>query len=189
VWFRNKVVTLFDDHDQVRKSDQKARFCAGPSSVIREQNRRLLLNVLALNAATLGIHASTTAASKVFDGEGGSDRYVREAMFGGEFGAFRSCGRHFFDEDSLAYQELSKILKLRKQKIALRRGRQYLRMISGDGQNFGYPVVMGGRMLSIVAWSRHFDDQHLLAALSTDPDGRRETWVDLDARVYALEGG
>jgi glycosidase len=28
VWFRNKVVTMFDDHDQVRKGGQKARFCA-----------------------------------------------------------------------------------------------------------------------------------------------------------------
>ena len=29
IWFRNKVVTLFDDHDQVRKGGYKARFCAG----------------------------------------------------------------------------------------------------------------------------------------------------------------
>ena len=184
VWFRNKVVTLFDDHDQVRKGGHKARFCAGPSPVLREQNRKLLLNVLALNATTLVIPCIYYGSEQGFDGEGGSDRYLREAMFGGEFGAFRSRGRHFFDEDSLAYQELSKILELRKQKIALRRGRQYLLQISGDGQSFGFPVVMGGRMLSIVAWSRHFDDQHLLAALSTDPDGRREAWVELDGRVY-----
>ena len=32
IWFRNKVVTLFDDHDQVRKGGQKARFCAGDPS-------------------------------------------------------------------------------------------------------------------------------------------------------------
>jgi glycosidase len=185
IWFRDKVVTLFDDHDQVRKGGQKARFCAGSSSVQREQNRELLLNELALNTTTLGIPCIYYGSEQGFDGEGGSDRYLREAMFGGEFGAFRSRGRHFFDENSLIYQELSKILKLRKQKIALRRGRQYLRQISGDGQNFGYPAVMGGRMLSIVAWSRHFDDQHLLVALSTDPDGPREAWVDMDRQVYA----
>src|SRR5262249_40440225 len=28
VWFRDKVVTVIDDHDQVRKGDHKARFCA-----------------------------------------------------------------------------------------------------------------------------------------------------------------
>ena len=32
IWFRNKVVTLFDDHDQVRKGGYKARFCAGEAA-------------------------------------------------------------------------------------------------------------------------------------------------------------
>jgi glycosidase len=186
IWFRNKVVTLFDDHDQVRKGAHKARFCAGPSAVTREQNRNLLLNVLALNATTLGIPCIYYGSEQGFDGEGDSDRYIREAMFGGEFGAFRSRGRHFFDEENHAYQEFSKILALRKQKVALRRGRQYLRMISGDGQNFGYPAVLGARMLSIVAWSRYFDDQSLLVTFSTDPDGPRTAWVDLDNRLYPI---
>jgi glycosidase len=179
IWFRNKVVTLFDDHDQVRKGAHKARFCAGDPS-----NRKLLLNVLALNAMTLGIPCIYYSSEQGFDGEGDSDRYLREAMFGGEFGAFRSRGRHFFDESNPVYQELSRILALRRQKIALRRGRQYLRQISGDGQNFGYPVVLGGRMLSIVPWSRTFADQSLLLALSTDPDASRTAWVDLDPRLY-----
>ncbi len=39
IWFRNKVVTLFDDHDQVRKGGYKARFCAGDP-----RWRKLLLN-------------------------------------------------------------------------------------------------------------------------------------------------
>jgi glycosidase len=193
IWFRNKVVTLFDDHDQVRKGEHKARFAAGvlsegrstPSpSLVSEQNRKLLLNVLALNVATLGIPCIYYGSEQGFDGEGGSDRYIREAMFGGEFGAFRSRGRHFFDEDNPIYQGLAGLLALRRQKIALRRGRQYLRQISGDGQNFGFPQVLGKRMRSIVAWSRHFDDQHLLVALSTDPDEPRRAWVELDGQVY-----
>ena len=122
IWFRNKVVTLFDDHDQVRKGGYKARFCAGDPAWAR-----LLLNVLALNATTLGIPCIYYGSEQGFDGEGDSDRYIREAMFGGEFGAFRTRGRHFFNENNPVYQELSKILALRKQKIALRRGRQYLR--------------------------------------------------------------
>jgi glycosidase len=58
VWFRDKVVTVYDDHDQVRKGEHKARFCAdaeGPG---------LALAVLALSVATLGIRSSTTAASR-----------------------------------------------------------------------------------------------------------------------------
>ncbi len=179
IWFRNKVVTLFDDHDQVRKGAHKARFCAGDPAW-----PRLVLNALALNATTLGIPCIYYGSEQGFDGEGDSDRYLRETMFGGEFGAFRSRGRHFFDEEHTVYKEMAKILALRKQKIALRRGRQYLREISGDGQNFGLPRVPGERMRSLVAWSRYFDDQNLLVALNTDPDGPRAAWVDLDADLY-----
>jgi glycosidase len=179
IWFRNKVVTLFDDHDQVRKGNHKARFCAGSPDW-----NKLLINVLALNTTTLGIPCIYYGTEQGFDGEGDSDRYIREAMFGGEFGAFRTRQRHFFNERQPAYQELAKILAVRKEKIALRRGRQYLREISGDGQNFGLPVVLGGRMLSVVAWSRSFDDQNLLLAINTDPNQSRSAWVDLDASIY-----
>jgi glycosidase len=181
VWFRNKVVTLFDDHDQVRKGNHKARFCAGDPSY-----RKLLTNVLAVNTTTMGIPCIYYGSEQGFDGEGDSDRYIREAMFGGEFGAFRSRGRHFFNEDTEAYRQLSAILTLRRQKIALRRGRQYLREISGDGVNFGLPAVWGGRMLSVVPWIRHFDDQLLLLAINTDPDAPRTVWVDLQPVVNPL---
>jgi len=177
IWFRNKVVTLYDDHDQVRKGGHKARFCAGDPAY-----RRLALNALALNATTLGIPCVYYGSEQGFDGEGDSDRFIRETMFGGVFGAFHSRERHFFDESNPLYVELGKILALRREKIALRRGRQYLREISGDGQNFGLPSLLDDRMRSIVPWSRIFDDQHILAAISTDPDGPRTAWVSLDPR-------
>jgi glycosidase len=176
IWFRNKVVTLFDDHDQVRKGGNKARFCAGEAA-----NRKLLLNVMALNTTTLGIPCIYYGSEQGFDGEGDNDRYIREAMFGGAFGAFRSRQRHFFNEAEPVYQELAKILSLRKQKIALRRGRQYLRAISGDGRDFSYPHILGDRMRSVVPWTRSFDDQNLLLAINTDPDQPGTVWVDLDA--------
>ena len=154
------------------------------SALATQPGRHLLLNVLALNATTLGIPCIYYGSEQGFDGEGDSDRYIREAMFGGEFGAFRSRGRHFFNENCQVYQELSKILALRKQKIALRRGRQYLREISGDGLNFGLPHLIGGRMLSVVPWTRSFDDQHLLLAINTDPNTSRQAWVSLKLDEY-----
>jgi hypothetical protein len=45
-----------------------------------------------------------------------------------------------------------------------------LHEISGDGINFGFPRMMGDRMLSIVAWSRIFVDQEVLVAFSTNRD-------------------
>ncbi len=179
IWFRNKVVTLFDDHDQVRKGQQKGRFCAGDSSF-----KKLLINVLALNLTTLGIPCIYYGTEQGFDGGGDNDRYIREAMFGGEFGAFRTRGLHFFDETGFVFKELGKINALRKQKIALRRGRQYLRSISGNGVDFGIPQFFGERMQTIVPWSRSFDDQELILAINTDPDQASTAWVDLDPEVY-----
>ena len=53
----------------------------------------------------MGIPCIYYGAEQLFDGAGGgdgADRYIRETMFGGEFGAFRSKQRHFFREDGPA---------------------------------------------------------------------------------------
>ncbi len=178
VWFKNKIVTLFDDHDQVRKGANKARFCADAAG------KKLLLNALALNAMTLGIPCIYYGTEQGFDGAGDNDRYIREAMFGGAFGAFRSCDRHCFDDDALVYRELAKLLAIRQDKIVLRRGRQYLREISGDGQHFDFPHMIGTEIRSVVPWSRIFNDQEMLLAINTDPDQPRTAWVIVDNDLH-----
>lgn len=179
VWFRNKVVTVLDDHDQVRKGERKARFCAGDPAW-----PKLMLSALALQATTLGIPCIYYGSEQRFDGEGGNDRYIREAMFGGAFGPFRSRDRHCFDEETEVYRELAKILAIRRERIALRRGRQYLREISGDGQSFGLPRVIGGRMFSVVPWSRLFNDREMLLAINTDPDQPTTAWTIVDNDLH-----
>jgi glycosidase len=183
IWFRNKVVTSFDDHDQVRKGNQKARFCADPGA------SKVVLNVLALNAMTLGIPCIYYGSEQCFDGQGGSDRYIRESMFGGEFGAFRTRGVHFFDEDNRVYQELAKVLEIRRKNIVLRRGRQYLRPIyaPNDGVRFSLPEMVGGQMRSVVPWSRIFNGKEVLLAINTDYDQSRTAWVTVDNELY--QGG
>jgi len=119
-------------------------------------------------------------------GGDGAERYFREAMFGGGFGAFRSRNRHCFNEDQNRIPaELAKITKIRQQEVALRRGRQYLRQISGDGNNFGFPRIMNGRMRSIVAWTRILDEQEVLAAVNTDPGSPTTAWVTIDNDRHA----
>jgi hypothetical protein len=124
-----------------------------------------------------------------FDGSGGddfADRYIREAMFGGGFGAFRSRGRHFFDETSAIYQELSRVLAVRKAEPALRRGRQFLRQISGDGQTFGLPTALSAdRIRSLVAWSRILFERELLCAINTDPHQQQTAWVTIDSSLHS----
>ena len=172
-WFKNKVVTLYDDHDQVRKGDNKARFCAhGGTS--------FALNVLALNTLTLGIPCIYYGSEQGLDGSGGNDRYIREAMFGGDFGAFRSHGHHCFDETHPIYVALAGLLAVRMQHIALRRGRQYLRAISGNGHDFGEPRMINNTLRSVVAWSRLFTDREWLCAINTDAVSECSAWVGLD---------
>jgi len=178
VWFRNKVVTLFDDHDQVRKGDHKARFCADPGADGQ------VLSALALNTTTLGIPCIYYGTEQLFAGSGPSDQFLRETMFGGEYGAFQSRGRHFFREDGAVFTELARILRLRRESLALRRGRQYLREISGNGADFGLPQMVGGEIRSLVPWSRILDETEVLLAINTDPGSPRTAWVTIDDGLH-----
>jgi glycosidase len=185
VWFRDKVVTMTDDHDQVRKGNNKGRFCAA------DRGNDLLIAMLGLNTLSMGIPCIYYGTEQAFDGAGsgdGCDRFIRESMFGGAFGAFRTRDRHFFNERQPAYQELAKILALREKEPALRRGRQFLREISGNGVNFGLPEIIGGRLRSVVAWSRIFVDDELLCAINTDPDNARSAWVTIDDSLHRAGG-
>jgi glycosidase len=182
-WFRNKIVTLFNDHDQVSKGPDKARFCAEPGAA------RLLPNVIALDLLTLGIPCIYYGSEQAFDGHGsgdGADRYIREAMFGGEFGSFASRGRHFFDETSPGYRSLQALAQLGRSDRIFTRGRQYLRPISGDGINFGLPMLMDGQLRSLVPWSRLLDDQEAVLVINTDADNATAAWVTVDATMHAV---
>ncbi len=178
IWFRNKVVTMFDDHDQVRKGNNKARFCADRGG------ERQVLSALALNATTLGIPCVYYGTEQAFDGGGGSDQFLRETMFGGEYGAFQSRQRHFFREDGPVYRELGKVLRVRREKLPLRRGRQFLREISGNGFDFGPPRLVGHEIRSVVPWSRILDEAEVLCAINTDAANARTAWVTIDDGLH-----
>lgn len=178
IWFRDKIVTSIDDHDHVDQGSQKRRFCAFGA-------RKLALAAMAMNATTLGIPCIYYGTEQLFDGEGGNDRYIREAMFGGEFGPFRSRGRHCFIESGFEFVEIAKIHALRRQSLPLRRGRQYLREISGDGVSFGLPRRIGAGLLrSLIPWSRIFNDVEMLCAINTDPDNATRAFVTIDNLLH-----
>lgn len=140
---------------------------------------------MALNLFTLGIPCVYYGSEQGFDGQGGSDEYIRESMFGGAFGAFRSRDRHFFDEDSSVYMAVARLARLRKQEMALRRGRQYLREISGDGIHFGLPGIIGqSPMRAVIAWSRLFADEEVLCAVSTEPRAQLAVWATIDSALH-----
>ncbi len=147
-WYRNQVVTLVDDHDQVRKGSNKYRFCGD------SRFRDLAFNVMAVQLTTMGIPCIYYGSEQGFDSGGrpnGSDVVLRETMFGGRFGGLCTQGRHFFDEDGDLYRALAALIDLRKKLLPLRRGRQVLHRISGDGVTFGLPHRLGDRMRSLVS--------------------------------------
>ena len=179
-WLRDTVVTNIDDHDLVRQGAVKARLGA------TVDGRALALGTVALNVLTLGIPCLYYGTEQRLDGNGGppaADRYIREAMFGGAFGAFRSRDRHVFDEAEPLYTATAALLALRRAEPALRRGRQYLREISADGATFGVPTGFGGRVRSVVGWSRVLDRREVLCAINTDPAQERTAWVTVDAEL------
>jgi glycosidase len=172
---------MFNDHDQVSHGSAKARFCADAGKA------KLVLNALALNIFTLGIPCIYYGTEQGFNGHGdgeGADRYIREAMFGGDFGSFESKGVHFFNEKNPVYTEFAKLATVRAEHPALRRGRQYLRPISGDGQNFGLPEMIGGKISSLVPWSRILSDSEIVLAINTDGDAANTAWVTIDASLH-----
>jgi glycosidase len=183
-WYRNQVVTLVDDHDQVRKGSAKSRFCAD------DRFRDLAFNVMAVQLTTMGMPCIYYGSEQSFDSGGrpnGSDIVLRENMFGGRFGGLCTQGRHFFKEDSDLYRALAALIDLRKKLLPLRRGRQALHHISGDGITFGLPRRMGDRMRSLVSWSRLFIDQEVLVAVNTD-EAQPVTAYSTVAPKFRVEG-
>lgn len=186
VWFGKHVVTLFDDHDQVRKGNNKGRFCGDKIN----NGYKHLKAVLGLNLTSMGIPCLYYGTEQAFDGAGNNDRYLRECMFGGAFGSLQSRDRHFFSEDHEIYRFIADITKLRREYLPLRRGRQYLREISANGEpgSFGLPRMIGGQIRSLVPWSRIFNNQEILLAINTDTDNTRGAWVTIDSALHAGPG-
>ncbi len=165
-------VTFVDNHDQMARPYR--RFMHG--NPFPEQ--------AALAAGYLltspGVPCLYYGTEQGFDGGGDNDSYVRECMFGGEWGAFDSRERHFFRPAHPIYKRIAEIAAIRRAEPALRYGRQYFREISGNGVDFGYPL--DGRCT--LAYSRILDDVEVLVALNLDA-APREDYVTVDFNLHA----
>ena len=187
-WYGKHVVTLFDDHDQVGVK-HKFRFCG------KDDGYRYLRCALGLNLTSAGIPCLYYGTEQGFNGadqrrgddDAYSDVFLRECMFGGPFGSLQSTGRHFFTEAHEIYRFIQAICALRRQHIALRRGRQYLREVSASGEDgdFHYPQPLGGALRWVVAWSRIFADREYLCAINTDAEQALHVWVTVDDALHS----
>lgn len=187
-WYGKHIVVMFDDHDQVG-TKHKFRFCGdSPDSY------QFLPIALGLNLTIAGIPCIYYGTEQAFNGadyrsgdDGSySDVFLRECMFGGSFGSIQSIDRHFFNENHEIYQFIQEVCALRRQHIALGRGRQYLREVSLTGQNgdFYYPQPVRGELRGVVAWSRIFADSEYLCAINTDASRSLAVWATVDKGLH-----
>ena len=130
--------------------------------------------------------ASTTAPSRRFDGHGRSDQFLRETMFGGEYGAFQSRGRHFFREDErLLPGARDSAAAAAAEARAAARTSVPARDLRRRRRASALPRLIGSRDpidRAVVADSRRVRDR--CCAINTDPDAARTAWVTIDAGLH-----
>lgn len=187
-------VSILDDHDMVGRPG-KHRFAANNDIPSRYEQ---VAHAVGVQLTALGIPCIYYGTEQAFDGtearhdpnldSGFEDRYIRESMFGGTFGAFETSGCHFFDPNHPTYVRIAAIARVRNRDdaigLALRRGRQYLRETSFLGRPFATP----GRG-ELVAWSRVLFNQEVLVALNTHGTERRGARVTIDASLHPAGAG
>ncbi|MFO0927488.1 MAG: alpha-amylase family glycosyl hydrolase, partial [Gemmataceae bacterium] len=182
-------ISVVDDHDMSCRP-RKERFAANNSIPARYEQSAHLVGVQLTIPTIPSIYYGTEQA---FDGnEGyhdytidarrfGEDRYIREDMFGGPFGAFCTRGCHFFDPNHPTYRRIAALARVRNRKdsvgLALRRGTAYGREVCRDGQTFAMAVPRG----EVVAWALLMFNREVTVALNTHGAEPRGADVTVDS--------
>lgn len=181
-------VSVLDDHDMVGRA--KRRFAAGNTTPARHEQ---VAHAVGVQLTTLGIPCIYYGTEQAFDGTDGrhdpnvdsdhEDRYVRETMFGGTFGAFHTQGCHFFDPDHPTYLRIAALVRLRRRHdgvgLALRRGRIYPRETAYLDRPYAPPDAG-----ELVAWSRILTDHEVVVAVNTHGTQPRGALVTVDATLH-----
>ncbi len=180
-------ISVLDDHDMVGRG--KHRFAAHNEIPALDAQ---VGHAVGVQLTTLGIPCVYYGTEQSFDGSeashdpavdpGFEDRFIRESMFGGSFGAFGTAGCHFFDSAHPAYRRIRAIGRVRNRDdsigLALRRGRQYVRETSFLDRPFGFPGAG-----ELVAWSRILYDREVLVVLNPNGTAGRGADVTVDAAL------
>jgi glycosidase len=187
------IVHVLDDHDMSSRA-RKERFAAnGDVPNLYQQ----VAHAVGVQLTMPGIPAIYYGTEQALDGSEAyhdysieptrfaEDRYVREAMFGGAFGAFETEGCHFFNPDHPTYLRIAAIAKIRNRQdqigMALRRGHLYMRETSFND----YPFAIHPQG-ELVAWSQLFFETEVLMVLNTHAFDGRGAEVTVDAALHPV---
>lgn len=175
-------VSILDDHDMVGRA--KRRFAAD-SPLPRPDRYHQVAHAVGTQLTTLGVPCLYYGTEQALAGAGDDDRYLREALFGAEFGAFATSGCHVFDIDHPTYRRIALLARIRNRDDAvgmtLRRGRQYPRTTSFLDRPFALPGAG-----ELIAWSRVLHHQEVLVALNTHGLEARGAEVTVDADLHPV---
>jgi hypothetical protein len=191
-------VSVLDDHDMVWR-DGKHRFAwnneTGNAPLQNAHAVGVQLTTPGIPCVYYGTEQCFTGSESVHDEQaepriGGripmADRYVREAMFGGRFGAFGTTGCHFFDRTHPTYLRIAAIARLRNAENdvgrALRRGEQFVRETKAPED--AEEDFHGPRPGQVIAWSRIFEQTAVIITLNTHGSEPRSAEVTVDAALH-----
>jgi glycosidase len=104
------------------------------------------------------------------DGHGTRREYAREALWGRQ---------NAFSSNRTLYRAIRNLSSLRDRQPALRYGRQYFRVCSGNSIDFGYSSFKGG----IIAFSRILNDREILVVANTNTAQNGVVHVAVDANL------
>jgi glycosidase len=159
-------VTFLDNHDM----KERIRFAGtdGPDAF----DPQVLLGV-ALLFSLQGIPSLYYGTEQALHGHGGSDQFVREALWG-KPGAFDTA--HPF------YRAIRDLSEIRNRQPALRYGRLYFRPISGDGTHFGTSSFSPG----VLAFSRILNNREVLIVANPSTQARFRGHVLVDRFIHKV---
>lgn len=190
-------VSILDDHDMVcRPHKHRFNWNNGSADPLAQTAHAVAVQLTTpgIPCVYYGTEQAFTGAEFVHDhacepcGDDAripyADRYVRECMFGGEFGAFETRGCHFFDPAHPTYRRIAAIARLRQRAdaigTALRRGSMHVREVRRDGAE---PFRAPGAG-EIAAWSRIHEGTAVIMALNTHGLEKRGADVTIDANLH-----
>ncbi len=184
-------VTVLDDHDMACRG-HKARFAAHNETPHHDWQSAhavgVLLTVPGIPCVYYGTEQGLTGSEDDHDYQieprrFGEDRYVRECMFGGPFGAERTTGCHFFNPNHPTYLRIAAIARLRQADDyigrTLRLGICYPRETRYCDRPFG-----SAGQGELCAWSRVLSGHEVLMALNTHGTEPRGADVTIDAERH-----
>jgi hypothetical protein len=185
------VVLVLDDHDMSSRA-KKARFAAhGTAKNLDHQVAHAVgvqLTIPGLPAIYYGTEQALNGNEDYHDysvepHRFAEDRYVRESMFGGDFGAFATQGCHFFNENHPTYLRIAAIARLRNLENilgkTLRRGQVFFRETSYLGYPFSLP-----KPGELIAWSMILLNSEVVMVLNTHELESRGAEITLEAKFH-----